>query len=299
MTGAEAGVVGPGRVGLSLAASLQRTARFDRVWTSGRGPERPPFLDDFPKVAYASADRAGPMVRPSGEEAGPGSVLLFFAVPDGALEETAARWGEILAAAGVHALRCALHTSGARPGSVLSPLREHVQAPLGSLHPLCAVSRPRAGAFRGVTFGVEGEEEAASVGTEVAEALGGRPVRVRDGAKARYHAAAVFASNFVAACVGEASRQLSGAVEGPTGPEVLVLLAESALRSAARDGLPGGFTGPLVRGDLETVSAHLGALDEEVGELYAHLTLSLARQAGLESERLDELRRLLPTEIGE
>lgn len=286
MTGAEAGVVGSGRVGLSLAAALRDSGAFDEVWVAGRRVERPQFLRGREGVGYGVRDRWLRELpdRPTEE------LFLFFCVPDGAVADAARHWGRGLAAAGIlddtgtdpgPTLRAAFHTSGLRPASELAPLADAAGGdgpPVASLHPLCAVARPDTGAFRGVTFGVEGEEAAVEIAVEIAETLGRRALRVSSDGKARYHAGAVFASNFVAACIGAGFRQLEEATGGEASADDLLPLARSAVEQVARHGPEEGTTGPVLRGDIGTVEAHLGALDPATRSLYASLTAELLRR---------------------
>lgn len=288
MTAAEAGVVGSGRVGLSLAVALRDSGAFDPVWVAGRGAEVPEFLRGRDGVEYGV--RGGWLRRLPDRPAD--ELLLFFCVPDRSIDGAARSWGRGLAEAGLlpgggeradgPRLRAAFHTSGSRPASELAPLVEPAGSeapPVASLHPLRAVARPTAGAFRDVAFGVEGEPGAVEIAVEVAEAIGRRAVRVSPGEKARYHAGAVFASNLLAACLGAGLRQLEEATEGQAGLEDVLPLARSAVEQVAGQGLDRGLTGPVVRGDTDTVRRHLEALDPADRSLYASLTTELLRQA--------------------
>lgn len=289
MTAREAGVVGAGRVGLSLAAALDDRGGFDDVWVAGRQPERPKFLRGREEIDYGVLDRWTRELpgRPADQ------LLLFFCVPDRSIGEAARSWGRGLAGSGLLSdpageassaprLRAVFHTSGSRPASELAPLGEGADAeppPAASLHPLCAVARPDPAVLDGVTFGVEGDPEAVELAAGVAERIGGRALRVSPGEKARYHAGAVMSSNLLAACLGAGLRQLRQATGGAATVEDLLPLARSALDQVARHGLQGGMTGPVVRGDVGTVEAHLRGLDPTTRRLYASLTTELLRHA--------------------
>lgn len=304
MTAVEAGVVGAGRVGQSLAAALAESDRYGTVWTAGRRVEEPAFLRDRPEVAYGVLDRWARELPTHGSE----RLHLFFCVPDRALGDAARSWAAALDGAGLlpdgpgeaqgPVLRAAFHTSGSRPASALSPLSEAGggRGPgLASLHPLCAVPAPDPEAFRGVTFGVEGESDAVEEASELARRIGRRAVRVDPGEKGRYHAGAVLASNLLVACFGAGLRQLRDATAGGASAADLLPLARSALAGVERRGPADGLTGPVVRGDLETVARHLEALDPCARSLYACLTSELLRQADLEPS----LRRAAEELLGE
>lgn len=290
MTARVAGVVGAGRVGLSLAAAMEDSGAFGGVWVAGRRPERPAFLGDRPEVEYGVPDR---WFRELPERSA-GEILLVFCVPDGAIREAARDWGRGLAGAGLlpakpgrdpesgPRLRAAFHTAGGRPPSDLEALGRAAGGPappVATLHPLCAVARPDPHAFRGVTFGVAGDEEAAELAADVAGVIGRRALRVAPGRESLYHAGAVFASNLLVACLGAGLRQLREATRGDASAEDLLPLARSALEQVERHGVAGGVTGPLVRGDPETAADHLEALDPSARALYARLTEELLRQA--------------------
>lgn len=283
--------MGAGRMGVSLAAELARGGPFRRVRLAGRSPEPPRVLRAMSGVRYlALPDGWGP--APAALAAAAPDCVLFC-VPDDALAEAGARWAAALAEAGVR-LRVALHTSGFHPAEALAPLRG-VGAAVGSWHPLVAVAEPRLGAFRGIAVGIEGDPAAAGLGEEIARALGARPLRVRAGEKARYHAAAVFASNHLLACLAVALRELGSSVEGEVALEDLLPLARSALDAAEEAGLAKGATGPLVRGDVRTVAGHLRSLDPGAASLYRALAAELLRQVEprLPGEARRALRELL------
>lgn len=299
-------VVGPGRVGLSLAAALAESVPLVSVEVRGRSDERPSFLRARPEIAFGR----GPI-----DVLEPGTWLVL-AVPDDALEETVREWAAAWRAAGRGAPSgsdasatpagedgpraaeppVALHTSGVHPASALALLGE-LGASVAAWHPLTAVARPDARALRGVTWGLEGDERARAVAARLTRALDGRTLPVASGEHARYHAAAVFASNFLVACLGAAADELGAALEpgALAGVGDLLPLARAALAQVEREGLKAGLTGPVARGDPGTVRAHLGALSAERRSLYRGLARELLRLAapGLSPERAAELAEAL------
>lgn len=264
-------LVGPGRIGLTLAEALQAAAAHDAVQVTGRGREAPAFLAGRPGISYLSADDWRP---PSG--AGP--LEVFFAVPDEALEPAAREWARRLDRAGAAPAR-AFHTSGSHPPDALAPLRE-LGASVGVLHPLRAVPEPRPGALSGAWFGIAGREGGRRRARELAASLGGRTLEIRAGASARYHAAAVLASNLLAGCLLLARREMAAASDASPREVRAALddLARSALEAVEGEERGGGITGPLARGDLETVGRHLASLDSTARDAYAALTRALARE---------------------
>lgn len=264
-------IVGAGRVGLSLAADLAADGSFGRVAVAGHGSPRPTFLDRVSGVDW--------ITRPTAT--GP---VLLFAVPDDALPDTVRAWARVVTEdGGGGGPDVVLHTSGARDAAILGPLVSGGAA-AAAWHPLVALAEPARNAFRDVSIGLEGDEEAVRFGERLAERIGGRPIRLEAGGRAAYHAAAVFASNYLVSCLGVAVDLLREASDGAVGESDLVPLARSAVANVGRYGLERGATGPLSRGDLGTIDAHLAALDPPRAALYRALGRELLR---IVRDRLD------------
>ena len=172
--------------------------------------------------------------------------LVLLCVPDRAIAEVAAN---------VPPGPWVAHVSGGTPLSALDPHERRF-----ALHPLQTFTRARGpeqldGAFAAVT----GEtEEAVAIGFELAETLGLRPFELDDSRRAVYHAGAVMASNYLVT-LHRAAAELAAAAGAP--PEALVPL----MRRTIDNGFE--LTGPIERGDWETVDAHLSALAAERAEL--------------------------------
>jgi predicted short-subunit dehydrogenase-like oxidoreductase (DUF2520 family) len=142
--------------------------------------------------------------------------------------------------------------------------------------------------------------------SRLARDLGAKPRRVVDSERALYHAAAVFASNYVVALLGEAVSMLeysgwteTDAVSG------LAPLAQGAVANVARNGPTRALTGPIRRGDSETVGRHLAALGEgRLGarrsglyRMLGEVALEIARRAGLEPLAAEQTRRALTRKV--
>jgi predicted short-subunit dehydrogenase-like oxidoreductase (DUF2520 family) len=102
-------------------------------------------------------------------------------------------------------------------------------------------------------------------------------------ARARYHAAAVVASNFPVVLAAAAERLFAGAgVEGDAARDATLQLMQSALANLKGAPPSTALTGPVARGDAATVGRHLDALDDEplVREAYAALSRLALELAG-------------------
>lgn len=210
------------------------------------------------------------------------STVVVIATPDGTISLAAA----VLAGQGaVGQSHVVLHLSGLLDRHALAPLLP-TNAGLGSFHPLQSIADPRSAPARlaGAVAGIEGDPRALAAGAWLARSLGMRSVVLPPGAKPTYHAGAVFAGNFVLALAAIADRLARDAGVAPDEASRMYLpLLQGAAANLAR-GPAAALTGPVARGDLETIRAHLSALGAEDRELYRHLSLALlpvAREAGL------------------
>jgi predicted short-subunit dehydrogenase-like oxidoreductase (DUF2520 family) len=191
--------------------------------------------------------------------------------------------------------------SGALGVEALAPLAES-GAPVGSMHPLAAISDPVAGAerLRGAWFALEGDAAATDAAERVVATLGGRVLRLAPGGKALYHAAAVFASNYLVTLLAVAERLMAEAgAGGEEGREALQGLAAGALAGVGERGVVEALTGPVARGDTGTVALHLARLSPPDALLYSVLareTLALARQRGLDPALAARIETVLERE---
>ncbi|HEY8797787.1 MAG TPA: DUF2520 domain-containing protein [Candidatus Dormibacteraeota bacterium] len=249
--------------------------------------------------------------------------VIFLTVPDDALPAVAVRLAALGEAIPTNA--AFVHSSGALELGVLAPLRRRHS--VGSFHPLRSFPEPGTPeAFRGIVIGVDASSESLRrVLNTLARDLGAKPKRVDDAQRAVYHAAAVFASNYVVALLAEAIHLLEHS--GWTEKEAvlgLVPLAEGAVANVRRRGPVAALTGPIRRGDAETVARHLGALaelDAQAGraggtrrakgasrmgpidrktDLYRMLgdvVLEIAQQAGLKPAAAEQTRRALTRKV--
>jgi predicted short-subunit dehydrogenase-like oxidoreductase (DUF2520 family) len=280
-------IVGAGRLGTSLGAALVR-----------RGWEIALIVDQDARAAregrrIIGAGRAAATV---GRTSRLGDVVII-AVPD----ETVGRVAASLAASGASwAGLTVFHTSGVLPAAALGPLKER-GARIASLHPIQTFPRKDgpSSAFRGITWGVEGDAAAVAIALALVRSLGGRVILLAAKDKPRYHAACTLASNALVSLIGAAAGLLKTAgIDEQTASAILLPLAQETLQNVKNLGLAEALTGPVRRGDEVTVRKHLEALNGEpgTGEIYRVLgrrVLRLAAASGLPAARVRTLRRLL------
>ncbi|HET8648533.1 MAG TPA: DUF2520 domain-containing protein, partial [Gemmatimonadales bacterium] len=194
-----------------------------------------------------------------------------------------------------------MHLAGPLDRGALAALAA-TGAALGSYHPLQTVADPASAPerFAGAYAAVEGDDRAIAAGEELARALGMTPFRLKSEAKPAYHAGAVFAANYAVVLAGVAERIARGAGIPPelAGKIYLPLLA-GAVANVERLGPVRGLTGPVRRGDVRAIMAHLGALEDGDQQLYRTLGLEavrLAREAGLDPVTARQVEALLSDE---
>ncbi len=228
-------IIGPGRAGTSLAVALGR-AGWDVL----------PMLGHNDHVHSAAAD----------------TDLLVIATPDATVAEVA---GRVEACDG----SAIAHLSGSLG---LGPLQGHPRPAV--LHPLVALPDPERGAERlvGAWFGLADQGDRLAV--EVVASLRGKAVTVAEADWARYHAAAVIASNHVVALLGQAER-VAASIGAPV--DAFVDLARGSLADVAALGARAALTGPIRRGDHATVQRHLAALPPEERPGYEAMATEAAR----------------------
>lgn len=267
-------IIGAGRVGTALGTLL-----------AGRGyPIRGVVCRslDRAREAVARIGSGTPEVEPARGAKRAGIVLVT--VPDHAVVEVTKR---IAAKRRFRTNDLLIHTSGALSAEALR-VRGTENARCASVHPIQTVADRSGGAqtLRGAFFGVEGDPEAASAGEELVRAIGGHPLVIKPGTKGMYHAAACVASNYLVTLIDASLRmyELAGIARSDA-MAALTPLLQGTLANVERLGVPWSLTGPIERGDIETVRAHLevfAASDhpelERVYRLLGLHTLSVAKE---------------------
>jgi predicted short-subunit dehydrogenase-like oxidoreductase (DUF2520 family) len=231
--------------------------------------------------------------------------IVFLAVPDHVVDEVAASISSLKPSRRLSFV----HVSGALRLDALSALSGN---PVGSFHPLQSFPAPRdPSAFRGITVAVDASSPALRRRlAKLARDVGARPRHVDDSERVLYHAAAVFASNFVVALVDE-SASLLEAIGWSRGEALrgLAPLMENALAAALDEGPTVALTGPIRRGDVETVARHLQALAVldsrspasprrvDLYRMLGAIALEIATRGGLDPTAAGRIDRALTRQV--
>ena len=220
--------------------------------------------------------------------------ILFLAVPDGAVPAMAARIRTMKPPQDLSVV----HLSGALG---LDALSDAGVGSIGSFHPLQSFPFPRPPeAFRGVTIAVDGSTPPLRRQLEAfARTLGATPKRVTGDQRTVYHAAAVFASNFVNVAFAEGVRLLEGlGWSAKDSVAALLPLLDGAVANIHARGPVGALTGPIRRGDADTVRRHLATVDNpDLYRMLALVALRIATEAGLAPKAAERTRRALTRNV--
>jgi len=278
-----AALVGPGRLGTLVAHALTASGIPVVRVAGGSAPSR----------ARLQAALAGVRDVPL-EEVAQGVDLVVVATPDGAIAEVVDHLVRadaldeshgVIHLAGVHGL-APLRRAGLA-GARIAALHPVVTAPVGATDPTL---------LHGVAWAVTTVAGDRAWAHGIVEGLGGDAFDVPEEDRVRYHAALALASNAVGAAVVAARRILLAAgIDAPA--RLLGPLAHASVDTAAAAGA-GALTGPVVRGDVATVAAHLAALATDLPEVaVAYRDLSrvvlAAVRPGLDPAVAVELETLL------
>lgn len=255
-------IVGAGHVGRTLGRLFAAHGVFDvqDVLTRSQGSANEAVA--FIGAGRAVADLAD--LRPA--------TAWMLAVGDDQIAPRCAA----LAGAGLLQHAVVFHCSGAKASNELQAAID-AGARAASVHPVRSFADPEgvAAAFAGTWCGVEGDAGALALLTPAFEAMGARLVAIDAAAKTVYHAASVFASNYLVTVLDAALRAyVAAGVPEPVARELAQPLASESLANVFRLGPAVALSGPVARGDLATVARQQAAVsswDAPTGRLYAAL----------------------------
>lgn len=258
----DVGVVGAGRVGAVLGAALARAGH--RVVAAYA-------------VSLTSRTRAGAMLPdvPLVEvaEVFENADLVLLTVPDDTLPQLV----EGLAATGVvRPGQFLVHTSGRHGVGVLDPATRVGALPL-ALHPAMTFTGTAVDLQRlsGATFGITAPEPLWPVAEALVVEMGAEPVRVDEDRRGLYHAALAHGANHLATLINDAMDLLRAA--GIAEPDKsLAPLLFAAMDNTLRQG-DDALTGPVARGDADTVARHVQEINAALPEARAAY-VALARR---------------------
>ena len=189
--------------------------------------------------------------------------------------------------------RIAIHSSGALTSDELFALRQR-GASVASVHPLMTFVRGSRPSLAGVPFSIEGDAAAVRVARKIVKDLRGQPFSIRKSDKSAYHAWGMFASPLLTALLAVTERVAAAAgVTRKAGKQrALPIIAQTVANYAAL-GPAAAFSGPIVRGDADTVSKHLRVLQRTPLARVVYIALAKASLEYLPVKQRAKLKKML------
>lgn len=271
-------IVGAGNLGTALALSLiDARYKIEAIITRREGK---------------SLARARRLARATGARLVNGAQglrvdVLWLCVPDGAIAKAAESLAEAFDG------RVALHSSGVLTSDELEPFRQ-AGASVASAHPLMTFVKGSRPSLAEVSFAIEGDKGAVRLVRRLVRDLGGTPYLIGKDEKNAYHAWGTFASPLLTTLLAttEQVAALAGVKATAARRRMLPILRQT-VENYAMLGAPAGFSGPIIRGDVETIRRHLEVLQRARFPRTVYLALAAAAVEYLPARNPASLRRLL------
>jgi len=181
--------------------------------------------------------------------------VVWFCVPDAQITIAARQFSR-----GSWKGKIALHSSGVLTSDVLLILKKQ-GARVASVHPLMTFVKGHPPDLTGVSFAIEGDTAAVGVARGIVRKLGGKPIRIRARDKVAYHAFATMVCPLLISLLAASERvaALAG-ISRTDARRRMIPIIRQTIANYEKLGAAKSFTGPIVRGDVETVRRHLDVL---------------------------------------
>ncbi|MEA3428704.1 MAG: Rossmann-like and DUF2520 domain-containing protein [Thermodesulfobacteriota bacterium] len=268
-------IVGCGKVGTALGKFLTKAGY---------------NIAGLASKSLSSAKRAADIIKTNNISDIPWEVtkkadIVFLTTPDNAIADTC---NNISTHLGFRKNAVVLHCSGALPSTILASAKK-CNAFIGSMHPLQSFASiaPADNPFKDIIISVEGEKDAINKAGKIATDLGAECLTIKAEAKTFYHASAVVASNYLVTLLDMSFRLIKEAgITDRDAFKALKPLIQGTLSNIQKVGISKALTGPIVRGDIETVKRHLeeiGSKTPDLLDLYKTLgfhTIDIAMAGG-------------------
>jgi predicted short-subunit dehydrogenase-like oxidoreductase (DUF2520 family) len=274
-------IIGPGHVGRGLFRAF-RASGVDIVGLHGKRPSGVTSSSGNIPAEVARANVVIVCVRDTQLDAAVEEVQL--AASDGRIQR-----GTVV-----------LHTSAIAEPRRLLELGQSGY-PGGTFHPLIPFSDPDISAelLRKGWIGIDGENAAKNVSRRLAARIGARTLEIPAGGKPAYHAAAVMSSNFPVVLASVAGRLLHDiGIPDSSAYQAVESLMSGALTNMKQALPDDALTGPVVRGDAETVGKHVRGLQDHASALGVYRALSsaaveIATRRGTDAKKLAAIAGIL------
>jgi predicted short-subunit dehydrogenase-like oxidoreductase (DUF2520 family) len=222
-------------------------------------------------------------------DAGPISDILWICHTDDALAETA----RLLARNPGWKNKIVFHSSGALSSDVLAPLKRK-GAHAASLHPMMTFVPGVTPRMDEVPFAVEGDSRAVTMARKIVRDLGAEAFPIRKAAKTLYHAFGSFSSPLLVAALATAERVGRGSgLSASQTRRVMTPILRQTIKNYAERGAAAAFSGPIKRGDVNTVLRHLKELKRVRGASEVYRALVKSALMDLPAKNRKALAKLL------
>jgi predicted short-subunit dehydrogenase-like oxidoreductase (DUF2520 family) len=278
-------IIGPGNWGISLAHALvvAGVGLDEVIVPSGRSGRR-----------YAAWAHALP--RTTLDRARLEADVLWLCVPDAAIAHVTHRLvKQVVKRLGERPLegQIVVHSSGVLSSTVLQEAAR-AGASVASVHPMMSFPTRTPVALEGILFGVEADSSSRRILNAIVRRIGGRPFAVKTANKALYHAIGMLSSPLLVSHLVAA--QQTAALAGFTSREARRLIepiARATLDNFFLRGAGNSFSGPIARGDAQTIRLHLQALEPHPILAGVYRSLALYALDALPAPGRKELRASL------
>jgi len=273
-------IVGPGSLGTALARALHASgAQVGQiVYRDAKAARRASSLANAigaSVACFADAEFSGK--------------LVWLCVGDSAIAATA------LSMANRRDWKGAIvfHSSGALTSDQLAPLRD-AGAAVASVHPMMTFVKTAAPSMRGVTFALEGDGSAIRLARRLVKALGGESIVIANHDKPLYHALGAFVSPLIIAQMAATERigRQLGLSPSRVRRTIAPILRQS-IENYLQHGPAAAFSGPIVRGDVETIKRNLRALKRVPGTREVYRVLAKIALQDLPSKDAKGVKKII------
>lgn len=263
------GFIGAGKAGCSLGKYFSGKATQANIQVSG-------YYSLIEEEARWAAEFTCSTCFGSIEDVIAASDILILSTPDGAIKNV---WETIKKDNIKGKVFC--HLSGSLSSDVFSGIEEYGAYPI-SIHPMFAFSDKESvyTQLKDVRFTLEGEVYAVSLWKSIFAKLGNEAIEISKDVKPKYHVAASILSNHVVAVLNVGYHLLAECgFSDIEARQFSKMLVTNNLEHVIDTGCVSALTGPIERGDTETVKKHLEVMDKETKDLYRVCGLELVRIA--------------------
>lgn len=279
------GVIGTGRLGSALAQAIDAAGyRVGAIYSQGYTSAH----------MLASNLRSETIVCANPQEVADIAGIVFVTTPDDIVSVI----GDSLSWQPGHTV---IHCSGALSANVLASVQKS-GAKCGGFHPMQTFSAKAKNRLQGITIAIEGDHTTLILLKKLAADLGSDWVIIPSDKKPLYHLSTVLISNYIVALLKTATDiWASLGISEPEARKALMPLITETTLNLERVGSTASLTGPISRGDLDTIQTHLNSLAERPALLRAYRALgSLTIPVAIDAETIgSETASRLHTMLGQ